>query len=90
MILDKEDEKEFYRAVYLSAFGQNNLFFHLNDSITIYNFLCDHFFGDTLKLRIEFLAKLLYFDAAVNPGIKESLIQKSKELLQYNITHTPE
>ncbi len=83
MILDKNDEKEFYMAIYLSAFGRNNLFFHSNDSITIYNFLCDHFFGDTLKLRIELLSKLLYFDAAVNPQIKESLTQKSKDLIQY-------
>lgn len=88
MILDKNDEKEFYEAIYLSAFGQNKLFFYSNDSITIYNLLCNHFWGDTLSLRLKLLAKLLYFDASVNPGIKESLIIKSRELLQY-ITHIP-
>lgn len=79
----KNDEIKYYHTMYLLVFGKNARFFYSNDSATIFNFLKIGFWGESLRLRVILLSKLLYYDSYVNPQFKKELRIKSKELVQY-------
>ncbi|MDR0543267.1 MAG: hypothetical protein LBH19_13785, partial [Dysgonamonadaceae bacterium] len=79
-MLSKNDEIEFYSTIYLSALGKDRSFFHNKDSSSIYVFLTENYWGDSLALRLQLLAKLLYFDSLVAPAkMKRELVKKSYE-----------
>ena len=83
-MVSKKDEIELYSKIYLSAFGKDKSFFYEKDISAIYAFLTERYWGDSLTLRINLLAKLLCFDSRVcPPGIKRELIKKSNELNEY-------
>ncbi len=79
----KAEEIEFYKTIYILAFGKGFHYFHSNDSNTIFDFLKEQFWGEDLRLRINLLAKLLYFDSLANPQISNELKVKSEELKEY-------
>ncbi|PXV59338.1 hypothetical protein CLV62_1374 [Dysgonomonas alginatilytica] len=85
----KTKEKEFYKIIYLLAFGRDSGYFYQNDSITIFNSLKDEFWGESLRYRIQLLSKLLYYDSLADPKISFELRTKSQELLEH-ITHIQE
>ncbi|GAB6123462.1 hypothetical protein JCM30204_46120 [Dysgonomonas termitidis] len=82
-MISKTEEKEFYKTIYILTFGKEFHYFYSNESETILNFLKREFWGEDLRLRINLLAKLLYFDSLVNPQISSELRVKSKELILY-------
>jgi hypothetical protein len=83
-MLSKSNEIRLYTQIYLLAFGKDKSFFHDNDTLSIYAFLVENYWGDSLTLRIKLLAKLLYFDSFVNPPkTKKDLMKKSEELTKY-------
>jgi hypothetical protein len=85
----KKEERKFYDTVYLLAFGRESLYFHQNDTVTIFNFLKEVFWGEGLQYRIKLLSKLLYYDSYTNPTIRTELRAKADSLLQY-VTHIQE
>ncbi|MDU1906643.1 MAG: hypothetical protein E6772_17900 [Dysgonomonas sp.] len=82
-MISKAEEIEFYKTIYILTFGKGFHYFHSNDSNTIFDFLKEQFWGEDLRLRINLLAKLLYFDSLTNPQISNELKVKSEELTQY-------
>jgi len=83
-MLSKKQEIELYSKMYLYAFERDRLFFYNNDSPTIYTFLRENYWGDSLALRMKVLVNLLDCDSSVHPRkIKKELIRKSKELNTY-------
>ena len=79
-MITKAEEIQFYKAIYILAFGKEDHFFYTNDSQTIYSFFKETFCGEDLRLRTLLLSKLLYFDSTLNPDRKHALRVKSKEI----------
>lgn len=79
-MVTKEEEMNFYKAIYILTFGKEAQFFYFNDIDTIHSFLKERFFGDDLQLRITLLSKLLFFDSNLNPPLKNDLRIKSQKL----------
>lgn len=79
----KTEEKEFYKTIYFLTFGKESHYFYSNDSSIIISFLKEQFWGEDLRIRLNLLAKLLYFDSFVNPQINTELKIKSQKLKQY-------
>ena len=85
-MVTKAEEKRFYKVIYELAFGVEAYFFYTNDSDTVYNYLKERFWGESLEIKINLLCKLLDFDADVNPELKKELRKKSAALKQYFIS----
>jgi len=85
----KAEEREFYSTIYLLVFGKESQYFYQNNSVTIFNFLKENFWGENLHFRIKLLSKLLYFDSYTNRQMSTELRVKSIELSEY-ITHIQE
>ena len=73
-----------YSKSYIYAFGKDRSFFYENDLSTIYSFLRENYWGDSLTLRTKLLVTLLFNDAQLQPAkIKKEFLRKSKELNEY-------
>lgn len=83
-MISKSEEIEFYETIYSLVFRKEKNFFYNNNTITIFRFLHENYWGDCLIFRIRLLSKLLYYDAFVNSKkIKTDLIKKSQELKEF-------
>jgi len=85
-MVSKADEINLYKAIYKLAFEAEAHFFYSNNSETIFCFLKEKFWGESLELRGNLLCKLLDYDAGVNPEMKKELKKKSAKLKQYLIS----
>lgn len=79
----KREERNFYDAIYQLAFGKESLYFYQNDITTIFVFLQESFWGESLEYKIKLLSKLLYYDSYTNSSIRAELREKSDRLLEY-------
>lgn len=79
-MISKTGENKFYKTIYLLTFGRESHFFYTNDSLTIITYLKENFWGEDLRIKLNLLIKLLYFDSYTNPQMSRDLKMKSTEL----------
>jgi len=83
-MFSKKSEVELYSKMYIYAFDKDKSFFYNMESSEIYDFLCQEYWGEGLRLRTKLLAELLDCDSSVHPPkFRKELLKKSEELKKY-------